>query len=131
MESLQALGRYNCEIEQRFEILVDHCILHHPDIEFKDVGTLISHPQALGQCQGNLARNYPNLKKISGEGDLIDQALCARHIAEGKLPITMAVLAPKVCAELFGLTVHDTSLQDRGKKNLTTFLWVKRGALYQ
>jgi prephenate dehydrogenase len=131
MESLQALGRYNCEIEQRFEILVDHCILHHPDIDFKDIGTLISHPQALAQCEGNLARNYPDLKQISGEGDLIDQALCARHIAQGKLPITMAVLAPKVCAELFGMTVHETSLQDRGKKNLTTFLWVKRGVIYQ
>lgn len=131
MESLHALGRYNCEIELRFEILVDHCILHHPDIDFKDVGTLISHPQALAQCEGNLAGNYPNLIQISGEGDLIDQALCARHIAEGKLPITMAVLAPKVCAELFGLIVHETSIQDRGKKNLTTFLWVKRGVLYQ
>lgn len=131
MESLQALGRYNCEIEQRFEILVDHCILHHADIEFKAIATLISHPQALAQCEGNLARNYPNLKQISGEGDLIDQALCARHIAGGKLPVTMAVLAPKVCAELFGLTIHDTSLQDRGKKNLTTFLWVKRGDLFQ
>jgi prephenate dehydrogenase len=131
MESLHALGRYNCEIEHRFEILVDHCILHHPDVDFEDVGTLISHPQALAQCKGNLTRKYPNLEQISGERDLIDQALCARHIAEGKLPITMAVLAPKVCAELFDLTIHETSLQDRGKRNLTTFLWVKRGVLYQ
>jgi hypothetical protein len=131
MESLQALGRYNCEIEDQFEILVDHCLLLKADTDFRDVKAIISHPQALAQCKGNLEKIYAHLEYISGEGDLIDQALCAKRLSEGKLPSNYAVLAPKVCAELYGLRIHDTSLQDYGEKNLTTFLWVKRGVLYE
>ena len=126
IETIEALSRYSCEILDYFDIVVSHCILHHPDVSFDDVDTLISHPQALAQCQGNLRSRYPNLKLISGEGDLVDQALCARHLAEGKLPPTTAVLASRVCADLYKLKVHDTDLQDLGQDNLTTFVWVQR-----
>lgn len=126
METIHALSQYDCEILDIFEIVVSHCILHHPNTRFEEIDTLISHPQALAQCAGNLKRKYPHLNLISGEGDLIDQALCAQHIAEGKLPRTTAVLASKVCADLYGLRIHDTDLQDLGKDNLTTFAWVQR-----
>jgi prephenate dehydratase len=62
----------------------------------------------------------------SGEGDLIDQALCARYVAEGEMPRSTAVLAPRVCAELYGLKIQDTDLQDLGADNLTTFVWARR-----
>lgn len=126
METIQGLSRFKCEILDVFEIVISHCIMHHPSVRFEDVDTVISHPQALAQCQDTLARKYPHLKQINGEGNLIDQALCAQYISEGKLPDHYAVLAAGVCADLYGLTVHDVGLQDMGAKNLTTFVWVQR-----
>jgi arogenate dehydrogenase (NADP+) len=126
METIEALSRYSCDILDYFDISLSHCILHRPDINFAQIDTLISHPQSLAQCQTNLAKKYPHLNLISGEGDLVDQALCAQHLAEGKLPPTMAVLASKVCADLYDLSIHDMDLQDLGEANLTTFVWVQR-----
>ena len=126
METIHALSHHPCEILETFDVIISHCILYHTGIDFNQVDTLISHPQALAQCAENLQTFYPHLKQVSGEGDLIDQALCAEFIASGKLPPTTAVLAPRVCAQLYGLAIHDTDLQDLGKKNLTTFAWAQR-----
>jgi prephenate dehydrogenase len=126
METIEALSQYSCHILNYFEIVISHCILLHPRAQFEGVNTLISHPQALAQCKATLKQRYPHLNLISGEGNLVDQALCAQHLAAGKLPLSTAVLAPKVCADLHGLTVQAENLQDLGDANLTTFVWVER-----
>lgn len=126
METIDALSQYNCDILDYFSIVISHCIMHHPKMDFQKIDTLISHPQALAQCESSLRNRFPNLRLISGKGELIDQALCAQHIAESKLPATTAVLAPKVCADLYNLKIHATDLQDMGRENLTTFVWAQR-----
>ncbi len=126
METIHGMSQYTCNILQVFEIVISHCILHHPAIDFSQVDTIISHPQALAQCAGKLAANYPHLRQMSGQGDLIDQALCAQKIAQGEIPATTAVLAPQVCAEIHGLAIRECGLQDLGDHNLTTFVWVGR-----
>lgn len=126
METIHALTRHPCEILEIFDIVISHCIMHHPEIQFSQVERLISHPQALAQCADNLAARYPNLPMMSGQGELIDQALCAEYIASGELPRTTAVLAPQLCAQIYGLVIHDTDLQDLGSMNLTTFAWARR-----
>lgn len=126
METIHGLARYQCEILEVFSIVISHCIMHHPDIAFDKIDTIISHPQAIAQCKGNLTERYAHLELVNGEGDLIDQALCAQYIKEGKLPSTTAVLAPRVCAEIYGLTIEEADLQDLGEKNLTTFVFVER-----
>jgi prephenate dehydrogenase/prephenate dehydratase len=126
METIDALSHYTCEIIEAFELLIGHALLLHPDAPFEQVDTVISHPQALAQCRATLAARYPHLQLTSGQGELIDQALCARYIAEGRLPRTTAVLAPEACAQLYGLRVHDRGLQDLDAANLTTFAWARR-----
>lgn len=126
METIHALTRHPCEILEIFDIVISHCIMHHPGIEFSQVNELISHPQALAQCAGKLAMLFPNLPLVSGEGDLIDQALCAEYISSGRLPKTTAVLAPRACAQHYGLVIHQADLQDLGDKNVTTFAWARR-----
>lgn len=126
METIHALTRHPCEILETFDIVISHCIMHHPQIKFTQVQALMSHPQALAQCADNLAAHYPDLPLVSGEGELIDQARCAEYIAAGKLAPTTAVLAPQLCAGLYGLVIHETDLQDLGKENLTTFAWARR-----
>lgn len=129
MESIKALSESRCEIVEMFDLVIDHCILHHPDVEFDAVDTIISHPQALAQCIGTLRNRYPDMNLTSGEGDLIDQALCARWISAGKLPKTTAVLASRGCAQKYNLVVHEEGLQDLGEDNLTSFIWAGGTAL--
>ena len=126
METIQGLSQFTCHIIDVFDLVISHCVMHHPDTDFSDIHTVISHPQALAQCSRNLANQFPKLKKISGEGDLIDQAHCAEQIMTGGLDPKIAVLAPRVCADLYGLTIQARDLQDLGDKNLTTFVWVGR-----
>ena len=126
METIKALSQYNCEILDVFDIVISHCILHHPSISFDKIDTIISHPQALKQCANNLKKDYNNIVLEEGKGNRIDQSLCAKYIGEGKIPPTTAVLGPKVCAKLYNLTIHQTDLQDLGKNNITTFALIQR-----
>ncbi|NDJ33822.1 MAG: prephenate dehydrogenase/arogenate dehydrogenase family protein [Chloroflexi bacterium] len=125
-ETIDSLSRQRCQVEAFFDIVLSHCIMHHPEVDFREVTTIISHPQAFAQCTNTLQERYGHIPLTVGQGDMIDQALCARHIADGILPPTTAVLAPRVCAELYGLTIHDEGLQDLGSDNLTTFVWASR-----
>lgn len=122
-ESIEALSKYNCEIIEEFEILINHCLLAFPGIGLGKIRTIMSHPQALAQCQSTLREKYPLLKQVSGEGNMIDQATAAKALSEGKLSKDIAVIASGVCAKLYDLTILDIGLQDR-KDNLTSFLWV-------
>lgn len=124
-ETIEALSQQNCKIISEYEIIVNHCLLVQPGVEKQDVKTIISHPQALRQCKATLSQKYPDKQMKEGEGDLIDQAAAAKALAEDELPSTTAVLASKVCAELYDLEVVDIGLQDK-KKNLTTFLFVTK-----
>jgi prephenate dehydrogenase len=126
LETVHGMSRYRCELVDIFEIVISHCLLIHPQADPTTLDTVISHPQALAQCRDTLQARYPQLERKSGAGDRIDQALCASHLAAGDLPPTTAVLAPGVCAELFGLRTLDSGLQDLGEENLTTFVWAKR-----
>jgi prephenate dehydratase len=73
----------------------------------------------------NLARKYPRYRLMSGEGELIDSALVAKYLSEGKLPLTTAVMGSSVLAQLYGLRIMEDHLEDK-QENYTSFLWVER-----
>jgi prephenate dehydratase len=64
------------------------------------------------------------LKRMWGEADIVpysDTAQAAEDLARGTLPDTTAVIAPRKCAELYGLEILEESIQDL-KYNFTTFV---------
>ncbi len=122
-ETIHALSAYNCKILDNFQIIINHVLFVAPGVKLSDVDTIMSHPQALAQTKGNLARLYGNKKLVSGEGILVDQATAALALSKGELPRTTAVIASKVCAS-FGLDILAEGLQDMAE-NLTTFLWME------
>lgn len=124
-ESVEALTKYNCKIIKEFEIIVDHCLLIRKDTNKEDIEKIISHPQALSQCKKTLKEKYPDIDLICGKGDLIDQAKAAQKLSEGEIKKNTAVLASKICAQLYNLKIIDKRLQDL-EENYTTFLFVKR-----
>ena len=123
-ETIHALSEYNCRILDHFSIIINHTLLGVSGSTLSTIDTIMSDPQALAQTRGTLARDYPEKRQISGEGILVDQATAAAALADGKLPATTAVIASRVCADLFGLNILAEGLQDLDE-NLTTFLWME------
>jgi Prephenate dehydratase/Prephenate dehydrogenase, nucleotide-binding domain len=125
MESVEAMAKYKFSIIEEFAIIISHTLMIRKDATLGDITTIMSHPQSFAQCTHTLEQKYPNLKRISGEGELIDHALVAKQLSEEKLPKNIAVMGPKILADLYDLKIVEENLQDL-QENYTSFLLVKR-----
>jgi prephenate dehydrogenase len=125
MESVEAMAQYKFSIIEEFAIKISHALMIRKDATLKEVTEIMSHPQVFAQCKKSLQQKYPNLKLISGEGELIDHALVAKQLGQEKLPKNIATMGSKLLAELYNLNVIEDNLQDL-QENYTSFLLVGR-----
>ncbi|MEZ4223929.1 MAG: prephenate dehydratase [Polyangiaceae bacterium] len=91
---------------------ISHCLVSNAT-ELGNVKIVHSHPQALAQCRGWLARNLPNAQ-LSGATSTAAAARAARE-DDGS-----AAIASELGAELAGLAVLRRNIQDRAQ-NVTRF----------
>jgi len=124
MESVQAMGEYLFSVQDVFDMPVTYSLIAKKGATLKSITTIMSHPGILEACKGVLATQYPEKRLSTGEGILTDQAAAAAYLSEPGSPDTVAVLAPKICADLYGLSAL---VPDIGApKNTTTFVWCKK-----
>jgi prephenate dehydratase len=116
-EAVYAMAKYNFNIENMFEIDIRHNLLVRPGTNPADITAITSHQQALKQCRMYLKRKWPEVEPQEYK----DTAEAARDLASGVLPATTAVIANRVCAELYGLEILEEGIQDL-KFNFTTFV---------
>lgn len=117
IEAVHAMAKHKFAIERMFELDVHHMLLVKKGVTSSSITTISSHDQALKQC-----RMY--LKRMWGEADIVpyaDTAKAAEDLSTGVLPPTTAVIAPRGCADLYGLDILEESIQDL-KFNYTTFV---------
>ena len=124
-ESLKAMSKYKFEIVDEFFIKIRHFLMTKEGVNYKDIDTVMAHPQVIKQCTKTLKKKYPKLKLISGKGELIDTANAAKALSEGKLGDDIAILGPKMLSKLYNFEIIAENLQD-DENNYTTFLIVKR-----
>jgi prephenate dehydrogenase len=124
-ESIEAISRRKFHIVEEFAIKISHALMIRPDADPEKIDTIMTHPQVIAQCSKNLAKRYPRYRLTSGEGELIDSALVAKYLSEGKLPSTTAVMGSSVLSQIYGLRIIENNLEDQ-KENYTSFLWVER-----
>jgi chorismate mutase/prephenate dehydratase len=93
-------------------LVVRHCLMSRSGA-MEAVKTLAVHPQALGQCQGWIARHYPNLAQIAATSNSDAARLAAADP-------TVAAIAGEAAAA-WGLQVIAASIQD-DPQNRTRFL---------
>lgn len=117
IEAVYAMAKHNFEIETMFELDVHHMLLVRPGVTASHINTIASHDQALKQCRMYLKRTWPECEIVP----YADTAKAAEDLANGILPDTTAVIAPKRAAELYGLQVLEESIQDL-KFNYTVFV---------
>ncbi|MBI4032874.1 hypothetical protein HY374_04165 [Candidatus Berkelbacteria bacterium] len=119
-DTVQTLARYECQVETMLPVRVEQSLLVRLGVTIDEITAVVSHPQALAQCQGYLDRALPTVVRQR----YADTALAARDLAQGKLPPTTAVLAPARAAVIYGLTVVAEAIQDSAT-NTTTFLLIR------
>lgn len=120
IEAVHAMAKFTFAIEGMFELDVHHMLLVKPGIKASEITVISSHDQALKQCRMYIKRMWP-------EADIApyaDTAKAAEDLANGTLPNTTAVIAPRRCAEMYDLQILEDSIQDL-KFNYTTFIVAK------
>jgi prephenate dehydratase len=121
LEALYAMSNYIFKIDEIFEIDVKHNLLALPGTNVGTIKKIVSHPQALKQCRMYLKRKWENteLEEYS------DTASAANDLSLGKIDKNSAVIAPKVCAVIYGLDILEENIQDL-KFNYTSFIVATR-----
>ena len=121
IESVEALAIHRCEIVEMFYIPISQNLLARRGVFFGDITEIHSHQQALRQCRDYLAEHFWTRPLIEED----DTAEAARRLKEGKILRTAGVIAPKACADLYGLVIVEENIHDL-KNNLTLFIGVKK-----
>ena len=116
---------YDLMRQHRFHIVraqrlkVDHVLLAPAGVRLEDVREIHSHPHAIAQC-GRFLKSLPAARAVPSS----NTAVAAKAIAESGRR-DAAAIAPRVCAELYGLDVLSESIQDT-PFNYTRFICISR-----
>ncbi|XP_068338487.1 arogenate dehydratase/prephenate dehydratase 2, chloroplastic-like [Pyrus communis] len=112
------LLRHRLHIVGEVKLAVRHCLLANHGVEIEDLERVLSHPQALDQCENTLMK----LGLVREAVD--DTAGAAKHVAFHKLKDTGAV-ASSPAAGIYGLQILAQDIQD-DSDNVTRFLMLAR-----
>ncbi len=110
------------QILAEYTLPIRHMLLSKGTDKLK-IKKIISHPQALAQCSGNIYKNCPEaeLKDVSST------SYAAQKVSEEQ-DITLAAIANESCAKLFNLNILETDLNDE-PDNKTRFYLLGRQQL--
>ncbi|KAL6759379.1 hypothetical protein V8C86DRAFT_3018190 [Haematococcus lacustris] len=115
------LLRYRLHIVGETSLAINHCLVALPGTRLADVRRVMSHPQALAQCDGYL-------RKLGVVKEAVDDtAGAAQMVARQELQGVGAVCSRRA-AELYGLDVLEEGVQDV-KDNITRFIVLSRDPL--
>ena len=108
------IPKYKLQIHAEHFQKVNHCLLGIQGAELKNIKTVRSHSQAIGQCQKIISDN--NLKTIISA----DTAGSAKFISEKK-DKTESAIASRLAGKIYNLEVLKTNIEDE-PGNVTRFL---------
>ncbi|XP_010278652.1 PREDICTED: arogenate dehydratase/prephenate dehydratase 1, chloroplastic isoform X2 [Nelumbo nucifera] len=112
------LLQHRLHIVGEVQLAVKHCLLGLPGVRKEDLKRVLSHPQALSQCENNLSK----LGVVRESVD--DTAGAAQFVAVNGLRDTGAVASARA-AEIYGLNILAEGIQD-DSDNITRFLILAR-----
>ncbi|KAL5982590.1 Arogenate dehydratase 2 [Asimina triloba] len=120
-QNYDLLLMYGLHIVGEVTFAVRHCLLTNHGVKIENLKRVVSHPQALAQCENTLTK----LGLVREARD--DTAGSAQFVAVQKLQDTAAV-ASSHAAEIYGLNVLAKDIQDESN-NVTRFLMLARSPI--
>ena len=118
-EIYDLMRRHQFYIVRSMRLRIDHALLTKPGVDLKEVRTVISHHQALGQCSEYLS----SLKGVNIVS-CANTAVAAREVAESS-DRTVACISSRSCSETYGLEVKATDIAN-SDNNYTRFICIAR-----
>ena len=117
-ETYEAFKHVHAVATGRTTLHIHHCLFKLNDsIPDSSITAVASHAQALKQTKETRAKLYPNLAEVA----LMDTAIGARWLSEGKLEPNVAVICRQSTGERYGLTLMHKDIED-SKENYTDFV---------
>ena len=110
---------HNFSIVRTFRLKVDHNLLAKPGTRLSDIKVIYSHEQALNQSSAFL-QSLPGVTAVP----VANTAMAAEMVAQSDRN-DIACLSSRSCAELYGLSVVKSSVQDAGN-NHTRFICITK-----
>lgn len=112
------LLRHRLHIVGEVQLAVNHCLLGLPGVRIEELKRVLSHFQALAQCEMTLTKLGVARENVD------DTAGAAQHVALNRLRDTGAVASARA-AEIYGLDILAEKIQD-DLDNVTRFLILAR-----
>lgn len=114
----------NFSVVRSTKLCIRHELLAKPGTALSDITEIYSHEQALSQC-GQFLASLKDVKVIPCG----NTAIAAKMVSESDDP-HIAAISSHVCAQLYGLSVLNDSVQD-SENNYTRFVCIaKEPAIY-
>ena len=110
---------HNFSIVRTFRLKVDHNLLAKPGTKLSDIKIIYSHEQALNQSSAFL-QSLPGVTAVP----VANTAMAAEMVSKSDRN-DIACLSSRSCAELYGLNVVRSSVQDAGN-NHTRFICITK-----
>ena len=109
------IHQLDLQICDELVIPIEHCLIVAPDANLSEITTIVSHPQALGQCQRYLSRRFPEART---EATLSTAQAVARAVEQGD---HTAAIAPRRAALLHDARILEVGIED-DHRNATRFV---------
>ena len=113
------MKKYDFHIAKSLKMLISHSLLAKPDTRMDMIKEIVSHEQAIGQCSEFL-RGHKDIKITVCE----NTAIAAQMVANSDRT-DIAAISSKNCADLYGLTVLNDSIQN-SEINYTRFICISK-----
>ncbi len=105
-------------------VKVNHCLITLPGVQFTDIKTVYSHPEALKQCD-EFFEKHDHIHKVA----YLDTAKSVAHIKSLNDPLIGAI-ASKRAAQLYNLQILMENMQDN-QYNTTRFAVLSHKEIYK
>lgn len=123
-EVFDLLYKYDCKINQVYELEINQNLLVLPNTKISDITQVYSHHQAISQSK-TFFENYPEIELIP----YANTALAAKYISEQK-DKSKAAIASNQTAKLYGLEILAENI-NTSSENTTKFIVISRNLNHQ
>lgn len=118
LEVYDLMRKHNFHIVKAARLRISHCLAAVDGANISDIKTVVSHPQALMQCDEFIKKS-----NFHAEADE-NTAIAAKRVAESG-DKTLAAICSKECASAYGLKILQADVQD-SDANYTRFILIQK-----